>query len=93
MRAVNRCAVHADAELCCLNDRILFGVHGIAELVACSARDVQLASEAFAFLLAAFDPASGAVVSRGDDALIAGDYRADLSVLLKARIRDGSMSR
>ena len=63
---------------------IVFGMDGIAKLVPCARRYVQLAPHTFAALHAAFHARGRAVIARGQYALVLHYYRAYFPVFLVA---------
>ena len=84
MRDVNSRAFDGHPHFCGLNDGVLFGVHGITDLVTRARRNVELFTQTFAFFLAGYQTARSAVVSGGKYALVFDDDGSDLTVLLIA---------
>lgn len=83
MRAVQCCAVYANAHFCRLDYGVLFGMRGITKLVPRARLYAQFATHTHAFFLAAFDPRARAVVARSHYPFVFGNHRADLAVFLK----------
>jgi hypothetical protein len=85
VRAIHSGLVYGYSQPCRLNNGVLLGVHGVANLVPCAAWDIALFSQAIAPFGARLDAAARAVVARGDNALVLDYYRADLTVGSYAR--------
>ena len=84
MCAVHGCAFDGYAKLSRLNDGVLLGMDGVAQLVSCAGWDVQRAAHAFALFGAALYAGGCSVVAGGEYALILNYYRADMAVFLIA---------
>ena len=82
--AVKGSSVNADAELCGLDDGVLFGVNAVAELVLGAGGYAKLSPQTLLLVNAAWYTGGRTVVASGEDALVFHYYGADLAPLLIA---------
>ena len=76
VRAVKRCSVNGYAEFCRLDYCVLLRVYGVAFFRASAALYAEFVSHTIAFVAAVEYACGGAVVTRGQYALVLDDYRS-----------------